>query len=101
QCAGSLPRLASQPSSAVGAVGCEQLPKGALHDELQVPPEQLMVATPLGLHGRVHEPQWLTSLARSTSQPSSLVGAVGCEQLPSVPVQVELHTPPEQLRVAT
>jgi len=57
QCAGSLPRLVSQPSSAAGAAGWVQLPCGAVQVELQTPAAQLRTLTPDTLHGRVHDPQ--------------------------------------------
>jgi hypothetical protein len=62
-------RLVSQPSSAVGAAGCVQLPNGELQVELQRPPMHDTLATLVPEHERVQPPQWMVSVLRLISQP--------------------------------
>jgi hypothetical protein len=87
-----LERLVSQPSSAVGAAGCVQLPNGELQLELHKPAEHDTVATLVLLHARPHAPQLALSVAVASSQP--LVGLPS--QSPKPGLQLKVHAPAAQ-----
>ncbi len=93
-------RSVSQPSSAVGAAGCVQLPKPAEQAELHRPPAHDGAGALFAEQPRPHAPQLVLEVVRSTSQPSSGAGATGWLQLPKPTAQLEVHTPAAQLRTA-
>jgi hypothetical protein len=101
QLSGSEPTLASQPSSASGEGGWEQLSKFVLQVESQRPFVQLRSCTFELEHALSHVPQWSTSLLNVASQPSSSAGALGWPQLPKPAWQLDVQRPPAQLAVAT
>lgn len=101
QWSGSVANELSQPSSATGKGGCSQSPRPAWQLGLQRPSAQLTEVAPVVEQARPQPPQFETLVRRSTSQPLSGWGAGGWEQLPKVPVQVEVQTPELQLRAAT
>lgn len=101
QSVASVARSASQPSSAAGAAGREQLPSVPLQAEVQSPAAQVAPpVTPTFEQARPHPPQCAVVDWRFTSQPSSTEGAEGWPQLPHPAVQVESHAPAVQRRVA-
>ena len=72
----------SQPSSAVGAYGCVQLPQPEAQVETQRPAEQVLDPTWLEEQLRPQAPQLSAFEARLVSQPLSAFGAAGEEQSP-------------------
>ena len=96
QCATLLSRFVSQPSSAEGAAGWVQLPKGAAQAEVHAPALHASAETPASEQVRPQAPQWVTSLVMSVSQPSSAAGAVGWLQSPKPLAQTGAHTPDAQ-----
>ncbi|MBI3072217.1 MAG: hypothetical protein HYY84_08870 [Deltaproteobacteria bacterium] len=87
-------RFVSQPSSTAPALGCAQFAYGAMHDESQTPALHESVATFVEAHARPQPPQLTVLVARLVSHPSSAPPASGIEQLPNVPLHVELQSPP-------
>jgi hypothetical protein len=81
QFVGSESVLVSQPSSAAGAAGAEQLPQPAAQLGAQTPALQSSEVVFALEHCRLQEPQCVMLSCRSVSQPSSAAGAVGVEQL--------------------
>src|SRR4051812_4157000 len=72
---GSAVPLVSQPSSALGAAGCEQSLHGALHVGVQALPVQARLAALLDEQARPQAPQLATSLPRLVVQPAVLSAA--------------------------
>ena len=77
------------------------MPKPAWQVDVQLPAEQVRVATLVLLQARPQAPQLSTFVESSSSQPSSEAGAAGRLQLPLVPLQEDVHNPALQLSVCT
>jgi hypothetical protein len=82
QCSVFVAVLVSQPSSALGAAGCVQLPRLAVQVEVHSPPAQASAAVPVVEQARPQAPQFAGSVPVLVSQPLSAVGAPGVVQLP-------------------
>ena len=90
----------SQPLSAVGNSGMEQLACPSMQVESQTPPVHDRDATIDVLHARPQPPQLRTSDAVFVSQPSSTAGRVAL-QLTKPTAQVGVHSPATHARVET
>jgi hypothetical protein len=96
QCAGSLFKSVSQPSSASGALGWLQSVYPPVQVGAQTPALQTVAEALSSEHVRPQTPQCAVSVPRLVSHPSSAWGGAGWAQSPKVPLQVGTQAPSVQ-----